>query len=125
MENKEQDLESEKKDSWNWHHGRTQSWMPGLVLILIGVIFLLRNFTALRLDNWWALFILFPAVSNFASAYERYRLLHTFDRHVRGRLFWGLFLTLLSTDLLLGLDFAFIWPVFLILAGLGLLLGAF
>ncbi|MEX1247456.1 MAG: hypothetical protein WEA61_03145 [Anaerolineales bacterium] len=40
---------------WPWHSGRRQSWVPGLVLILIGVVFLARNYCGVALNNWWAL----------------------------------------------------------------------
>lgn len=110
---------------WTWHTSGGRSWMPGVVLILIGGVFLLRNFTTFELNNWWALFILFPAVSNFASAYEGYRNAGRLKRSARGNLFWGLFFTLLSASFLFGLDFGLIWPAFLIIGGLAMLLGAF
>lgn len=122
MTDKEQ---NENETDWSWSSGRMHSWMPGIVLILIGGVFLLRNFYHIDLHNWWALFILFPALSNFTGAYEQYRQTHEFSRRVRGRLFAGLVFTLLSVSFLLGLDFGLLWPVFLILGGLGILLGAF
>lgn len=122
MTDKEQ---KENEIDWSWSGSRTHSWMPGIVLILIGAVFLLRNFYHIDLHNWWALFILFPALSNFAGAYEQYRQTHEFSRRVRGRLFAGLVFTLLSVSFLLSLDFGLLWPAFLILGGLGILLGAF
>jgi hypothetical protein len=107
-----------------WHSRRLQSWMPGVVLILIGAIFLLRNFYHYELNNWWALFILFPAMSSFLRAYEQYQDSGRIGRGVRARLFWGLLLTALAVSFLLGLDFGLLWPAFLILGGLGILLGA-
>jgi hypothetical protein len=110
---------------WGWRHRRNRSpWFPGVILILIGGFFLLRNYTGYDLENWWALFILIPAVGSFSSAYESYRSSGTFDRNARHQLFWGLFFTLLSGSFLLSLDFGLIWPFFLILGGLGMLLGA-
>ena len=51
---------------------RSSSWqgslLPGLFLIGLGTFFLINNFTDFQLDNWWALFILIPAVSNFSEA---------------------------------------------------------
>lgn len=107
-----------------WHHGRRGPWFPGVILILIGGLFLLRNLTGYELENWWALFILFPALGNFWGAYESYRQAGSFNRSARSQVFWGLFFTLLSASFLLGIDFGVIWPVFLILGGLGMLLGA-
>jgi len=107
-----------------WRHGRRGGWIPGLRLILIGAFFLLRNFTGYQLENWWALFILIPALGNFTGAVERFQTSGAFDRQARNQLFWGIFFSLLSASFLLAVDFGLIWPAFLILGGLGMLLGA-
>lgn len=121
--------ESEQPHSrWgmNMHFGRdSNSWMFGLILILIGAIFLIGNLTGYALDNWWALFILFPALGSFSSALNHYRSSGSLDRRVRSHLFWGFFFVLLSGAFLFGYSFSLLWPAFLILAGLGMLLGAF
>ncbi len=122
MSDKEQ---KENETDRSWPSGRMHGWMPGIVLILIGAVFLLRNFYHFELHNWWALFILFPALSNFLGAYQQYQQTREVSRRVRGRLFAGLVFTLLSVSFLLGLDFGLLWPAFLILGGLGILLGAF
>jgi len=127
-ENEIKDEESKDESEWGWHggwrHGQRSPWMPGLILILIGAFFLLRNFTGYQLENWWALFILIPALGNLSGAYESYRSAGTFTRAARSQLFWGLFFTLLSASFLLAVDFGLIWPAFLILGGLAMLLGA-
>ena len=117
---------SYRKWDMNIDFGRdSNSWMLGLILILVGAIFLIGNLTGYELDNWWALFILFPALSNFSSALNHYRSSGSLDRRVRNELFWGFFFVLLSGAFLLGFSFSLLWPAFLILAGLGMLLGAF
>jgi hypothetical protein len=112
-----------QNDFWSWGGGQQQSLVWGFILILMGGFFLLRNYTGIELDNWWALFILFPAVSSFTSAYNAYRSSGTIDKQVRSGAFWGLFFVLLSASFLLSLDFGLIWPVFLILGGIAMLLG--
>lgn len=112
------------KEDWNWGWHGGQSWLPGVVLILMGGIFLLRNYTDFDFENWWALFILFPAISNLSTAYANYRS-SGMNRSVRAHAFWGLFFVLLSMSFLFGLEFGALWPAFLILGGLGMLLGAF
>lgn len=100
------------------------SWMFGLALILVGAVFLIANLTGYQLQNWWALFILFPAFGNFSRALNHYRASGSFDRPVRRHVFWGLFFVMLSGAFLIGYSFSLLWPAFLILAGLGMLLGA-
>lgn len=121
MENNE--LTQEKSDKAS-SGDRKPSWVPGVVLILIGGVFLLRNYYPGTLENWWALFILFPALSNFSRGVELIRTVG-FNRSARSHMFWGIFFSLLSASFLFSLDFSLIWPVFLIFAGLAMLLGAF
>ena len=56
---------SEKADT-----NRTSPLILGGILILIGVVFLAQNLTDFDLGNWnwWALFILIPAVGSLANA---------------------------------------------------------
>jgi len=110
---------------WSWRTSRNSSWVPGLALIIIGVVFLLRLYLGFELDNWWALFILFPAVGNFTRAYESYQEAGRLKRSARNNVFWGLFFTLLSFSFLFAWSLSLIWPVFLILGGLLMLLGGF
>jgi hypothetical protein len=101
------------------------AWIPGLVLIGIGVIFLLSNLTGFELDNWWALFILIPAFGAFGNAYRVYQSQGRLGREGRGSLIGGLVFVFVASIFLLELDWGQVWPVFLILAGLGVLLGNF
>ncbi|HEX6306274.1 MAG TPA: hypothetical protein VFZ76_18890 [Anaerolineales bacterium] len=99
-------------------------WIGGAILIIIGLVFLLRNTTAFELDNWWALFILIPAFGSFATAWNSYQNSGRITAAVRGPLIGGLILLFVSMAFLFGLDFGLLWPVFLILGGLALLFNA-
>jgi hypothetical protein len=103
--------------------GGSAPWIPGVVLILVGGVLLFANLTGFELRNWWALFILIPAISNFNQAYDAYRASGSFDKATATSAFWGVFFVLLSGTFLLGLSFGVIWPAFLILGGLMLILG--
>lgn len=98
-------------------------WVGGAVLIALGLIFLLQNTGLLVLHNWWALFILIPAMGSFGTAYGLYR--NAGDRltySARGSLIGGIVLTMVACAFLFNLNFGLFWPVLLILAGVGLLL---
>jgi hypothetical protein len=102
-------------------------WIAGVVLLILGVIFLLRNLgiANFAFDNWWALFILIPAVGSFATAYRVYQNNGGhMSEGVRGPLIGGLIMAMVAAVFLLGLSWAVIWPVFLIVAGVGALLSA-
>ena len=95
------------------------SWIGGIVLIFLGVLFMLQNSGILIGGHWWALFILIPAIAMLAGAYRTYSWAGGFTPVMLGPLIGGIMLTTVALIFLLGLDFGVIWPVFLILAGLG------
>lgn len=100
------------------------AWIGGAILILLGVIFLIQNLTGFALANWWALFILIPAVNAFGHAYSTYRAEGRLSGPVRGSLFGGLVLTFVAFVFLFNLKFGTLWPVLLIIGGIGLLINA-
>jgi hypothetical protein len=99
---------------------RFGSWVPGIVLIALGLIFLAREYGGLTLENWWALFILIPAYFTLERAYAYYRVNDT--RSATGPAIGGLALLALTAIFLLDLPIGQLWPIFLIIAGIGLLL---
>jgi hypothetical protein len=98
-------------------------WLPGVILIGLGLIFLLNNFTGYELQNWWALFILIPAVGSFSKAADIMRAEDGFTRQAWGAVAGGLILSLVTAAFLFDLDWGMIWSVFLIIGGMGLFLG--
>lgn len=104
---------------------RTGSWVAGLVLILLGGMFLMRNMgTAdIPIKNWWALFILIPAIGSFDSAI---RIYHTagnqFNAAVRSTLLVATVLTLITIIFLFDISWTFFGPILIILVGLAILL---
>lgn len=102
------------------------AWIGGAILIVIGVLFLLQNWVVISLENWWALFILIPAVGAFGAAWRSYedaggRL----TASGRGSLIGGLILTMITAIFLFNLDWGILGPILIILVGFGLLLNAF
>lgn len=100
------------------HSGR---WVPGLILIGLGIIFLANNLTGIEIQNWWALFILIPAFGAFARAWERYKQAGMLDSQARGSVLGGLIMTTLAAVFLFNLNWVWFGPVLLILLGLTLL----
>ncbi len=103
-------------------HHSGGSWLPGLILVLIGLIFLAANLWEFQLDNWWALFILIPAFGNFNNAYEKYRRTGRLTRGARSSLGWGVFFVILSAAFLFNISWNFLWPILLILLGIGFII---
>jgi hypothetical protein len=106
---------------------RPSSWLWGLILVAAGIVFLLETmgFNIPALENWWALFILIPAVGAFARAGRAYadngkRV----NGVVTGALIAGLAMTMVVVTFLFGLSWNLMLPIFLILGGLGTLFTA-
>ena len=102
-------------------HRHTGRWMPGVILIVLGAIFLINNLTGFEIHNWWALFILIPAFGAFARGWEHYKQAGAIDHHTRQNLLSGLILTALVAIFLFDLNWVWFGPVLLILVGLTLL----
>ena len=97
------------------------SWMPGIVLIVLGAIFLAENYLGSTLHNWWALFILIPAFGALGVAYEDLRAGD--PEAAIGPLIGGLAFLALTVAFLLDLPIGQLWPVGLIVVGIALLVG--
>ena len=108
----------------NKNTGRSSGLILGGILIVIGVIFLVRNVTDWDLGTWnlWALFILIPAFGSLASAWRTYQAQGRVTAAMRGPLVVGFALLLVTTILLFDLDWGTMWPLFLIIIGVGALI---
>ncbi len=94
----------------------------GVALIAFGVIIMLQNMGLVQLHNWWALFILIPALGSFATAYGLYRTSGgRFNSAVCGSLLGGLVFTTIAAVFLFNLNFSLLLPAVLIVAGVGVL----
>ena len=77
---------------------RYGTWIPGIVLIGIGLIFLAQNYLGQEIRNWWALFILIPVFFTLERGYASLR--GGRNAEALGQL----------------------WPIFLIIGGITLLI---
>ena len=98
------------------------SWVFGAILILLGIFIMLENLTSFKLENWWALFILIPAVGAFGNAWRAYQNDGRLSGAARASLISGIILTMVTAVFLLNLNWTILGPVLLILAGVGILL---
>jgi hypothetical protein len=100
-------------------------WIGGVVLILVGVVFLLQNFGMFQpTGNWWAVFMLIPVVILAGNAMREYR--SAGDRltpAARGSAAGALVLIVIALMFLFNLDWGRYWPLILIAAGIAALLG--
>ena len=105
----------DKKDSDNW--------IMGAVLIIVGGLFLLGNFLpGSFVTNWWAAFILIPALYSLNRARRSYKRNGRLTPGGRSSLIGGLLISTVALIFLLDLDWGVVWPVFIIIIGLSILL---
>ena len=104
------------RESWG------SSWIVGAVLILVGVALLLQNSGITLFHNWWALFILIPALSAFAAAWRIFQNSGRWTRAARGALIGGLFLTIMMGAFLFNIEWKLLLPALLIFAGAAMLM---
>jgi hypothetical protein len=108
--------------------GWAGGWAVGLIVIIVGIVFLGRNAgwfgDGWGFHNWWALFILIPAFGSLAGAWRSYEAGgRRLSGDVARTLMMGLVLLAVTIIFLLELDWGKVWPVLLIIVGIGLLLG--
>jgi LiaF transmembrane domain len=107
---------------WQRRAGRPHGLIGGMILILLGIVFLLQNLGIPFLMNWWALFILIPAFWSYVAAWNFYQDNGRMTRSVAGSLTAGILLTGLSLVFLLNMTVVnLFWPALLIVGGLALL----
>ncbi|MEM7113054.1 MAG: hypothetical protein AAF614_11520 [Chloroflexota bacterium] len=95
----------------------------GLLLIGVGTAFFLTRFVGFAIHNWWALFILIPACSQFCEAWKTYQQNGRLGHSGRSALTGGLFISLVASAFLFSISWNFVWPFFLILGGISAILG--
>lgn len=89
----------------------------GLILILVGGIFLLQQFTSFQLRNWWAIFILLPAFGSLSTAWWAFQREGRINETVRGSLGGAVIILTVALIFLFGLDWSKWWPLMVLIPG--------
>lgn len=100
-----------------------REWILGIILILLAGFMVLRNMSIFTLNNWWALFILLPALGAFADAWTHAREAGgKFTMRARSAFFLGLVLLAVTAMFLFSLNWTILGPILLAFAGLGMII---
>lgn len=102
--------------------GQSGAFIGGFVLIAVGVIFLIQQLGVDLPNNWWALFILIPAAGAFARGFSAYRANgNRLDSAAVTAFAGALLFVTLTVIFLTGADWSVVWPILVIIIGLGVL----
>jgi hypothetical protein len=123
MENSDAETRTSRRDQMRRRRGGI-GW--GLVLVAIGVIFLLQNLGALSQHfNWWAVFILVPALSALSGAWFAFLRSKRFGAAVRSALGGGVIILTVALMFMFDLDWSLWWPLMLIVPGFTIFINGF
>ena len=100
------------------------SVMLGVVFVILGIVFLLNNYDIIDLGyRWWALFLLIPIAFLLNDIWNSYKTNdNKFTAAARGSLTGVIVLVTVMVIFLARLHWGVIWPIFIIIGGLSLLL---
>ena len=120
------EVEAPAGNSPSQRKSRVGEVATGVIVILLGLVFLANNFGIdfpfFGWHNWWALFILIGAAPSAARAFDRYRSVGTIDAQVAHSMVSALAVVTVALIFLLDASFALWWPVFLVIGGLSMLM---
>src|SRR5690349_20289341 len=107
----------------DWRDNPQARVVGAIALIGLGVVFLLRQYGVdiPLFQNWWALFILIPAVAALWAGYNTYTRTGTWTQEARGEIGGGIIILLVAVIFLFNMDWGKVWPLFLIVPGVLLL----
>lgn len=100
------------------------NWIMALVLIVVGIGLLLSNFTEFSLNNWWALFLLIPAITMLRHVWAEYQRYGRLTSRSTGALIGGLTVLAAMAVFLFNLSWSGLWPLGFIFAGISIFLSS-
>lgn len=105
--------------------GYSGAWIGGAILVLLGLVLFARNLGLPFGTNWWAVFLLIPALGSLGSAWYMFQnnggLLNA---AVRGAVLGGIIFAVAAALFLFNIDLGIWWPLLLVGAGVLLLINA-
>ncbi len=114
------DLKDEEKGDES--AAKSNNWMMALVLIVVGLGLLVSNFTGFSFDNWWALFMLIPAVAMLTNVWRDYQANGRLTSKCTGPLIGGLAILVMAVIFLFNLNWSGLWPLAFVFGGIAVLL---
>lgn len=116
------DLKDEEKEGAA--EGNGSNWIVALVMIVVGIGLLASNFTEFSFNNWWALFMLIPAIGMLRTVWADHQAHGRLTGRSTGPLIGGLATLVMMGVFLFNLSWSGLWPLGLIFGGIAVWLGS-
>jgi len=100
------------------------TWIVAVILILVGIGLLVSNFTSFTFDNWWALFLLIPAIAMLRNVWVDYQENGRLTSKCTGPLIGGLAILVTVVIFLFNLSWSGLWPLAFVFGGIAVLLSS-
>jgi hypothetical protein len=97
----------------------------GVILVLLGMIFLAQNFGYPIPEKWWTIFLLIPAFGASFAAWNAYQRDGRLNGETIAALLGAVTLVAIAAALLFNFAWGMLWPLALIAVGGGILLRAY
>lgn len=104
---------------------KTNSLTGAIILIVIGLFLILQRLGISGFKNWWAIFILIPSISSTGNLVREIRSAGGFHFSMASNVLGILFPAAVAFMFMFELDWGLYWPIFIMLAGVSMILTGF
>jgi hypothetical protein len=116
---------AERHDRLVTRYGWIGPGMGGVILVLLGAIFLAENFGYAVPEKWWTIFLLIPASGAMFAAWNAYKRDGKMNGEVVAALIGAATLLAIAAALIFEFAWGLLWPLALIAVGTGILIRAY
>lgn len=116
---------AERRERLVSRYGWIGPGMGGVILVLLGMIFLAQNFGYPVPEKWWTIFLLIPAVGASFAAWNAFQRDNRLNGETIAALLGAVTLVAIAAALIFDFDWGMLWPLALIAVGGSILLRAY
>jgi hypothetical protein len=116
---------AERRQRLTSRYGWIGPGMGGIILVLLGLIFLAQNLGYPVPEKWWTVFLLIPALGASFAAWNAYQRDGRLNGEATAALLGAVTLFAIAAALLFDFAWGTLWPLVLVAVGGGILIRAY
>jgi len=116
-------METQRKETIVEKNYVGRNLYSGLIILIMGLVFLAKNYGFEIPEKWWLLFFFLPMSGIISKIWKTFQLEKQLSSAILGQVTGLLFMAFIGLALLFDWNWDKIWPGFFIIAGLSRLLG--